>query len=74
MYEGTQMQRRLETEIRRQKDTQILAKASGDNELVAESQDKITKLTHKYNDLCKVSGLQPKRTRMTVSGYKRSKV
>lgn len=70
-YEGTQLQRKLETEIRRQKDTQILANASGDMELVKESQSKITKLTHKYNDLCKVSGLKPKKQRMSVSGYKR---
>lgn len=73
-YEGTQLQRRLETEIRRQKDTQILAKASGDMELVGECQSKITKLTHKYNDLCKTSGLLPKKQRMSVSGYRRVKV
>ena len=73
-YEGTQIQRRIETEIRRQKDTQILAKASGDMELVGESQRKITILTHKYNDLCKASGLKPKKQRMTVSGYVRTKV
>ena len=73
-YEGTQLQRRLETEIRKQKDTQILAKASGDMELVGESQRKITMLTHKYNDLCKISGLLPKKTRMSVSGYRRIKV
>lgn len=73
-YEGTQLQRRLETEIRKQKDTQILAKASGDMELVEESQSRITKLTHKYNELCKTSGLLPKKARMSVSGYRRIKV
>ena len=70
-YEGTQLQRRIETEIRKQKDTQILAKASGDMELVRESQDKISLLTKKYNDLSKASGLKTKKERMTVSGYKR---
>lgn len=74
MYEGTQLQRRIETEIRKQKETQILANASGDNELVLESQTNITRLTHKYNELCKVSGLKPKKVRMTVSGYRRVKV
>lgn len=73
-YEGTQLQRRLETSIRKQKDTQILAKASGDMELVGESQRKITILTHKYNDLCKASGLLPKKVRVSVSGYRRIKV
>ena len=74
MYEGTQLQRRLETEIRKSKDTQILAKSSGDMELVDESQKRITLLTHKYNDLCKTSGLLPQKQRMQVSGYRRIKV
>ncbi len=69
MYEGTQLQRRIETAIRKQKDTQILARASGDTELVEQSQNKIRLLTNKYNDLCKTSGLLPKKVRMHVSGY-----
>ena len=73
-YEGTQLQRRLETEIIRQKDTQILAKSAGDIELVDKSQRKIIVLTHKYNDLCKVSGLLPKKQRMAVINYRRIKV
>lgn len=67
MYEGTQLQRRIETAIRKQKDTQILARASGDTELVEQSQNKIRLLTNKYNDLCKASGLLPKKIRMQVS-------
>ena len=73
-YEGTQLQRKIETEIRKAKDTQILARASGDNELVQESQARISLLTKKYNKLCQESGLQPKKIRMQVSGYKRIKV
>lgn len=73
-YQGTQLQRRIETEIRRQKDTQILARASGDDELVEQSQNKIRLLTSKYNDLCKASGLLPKKVRMQVSGYRKVKV
>ena len=73
-YEGTQLQRRIETAIRRQKDTQILARASGDTELVEQSQNKIRLLTNKYNDLCKASGLLPKKVRMQVSGYRKVKV
>ena len=73
MYEGSQLQRRIELSIRKQKDTQILARASGDNELVEQSQNKIRLLTSKYNDLCKASGLLPKKVRMQVSGYKRVK-
>lgn len=72
MYEGTQLQRRLETAIRQQKDTQILARASGNNELIEESQNKIRLLNKKYNELCNVSGLKPKTRNMRVSGYSRT--
>lgn len=73
-YEGTQMQRRLETKIREQKDIQIIAKASGNKELVEESQRKITQLTRKYKELSDVSGLPTKMERMRVSGYKRTSI
>lgn len=72
MYEGTQLQRRLETAIRQQKDTQILGRASGNNELIEESQNKIRLLNKKYNELCRVSGLKPKTRNMRVSGYSRT--
>ena len=72
MYEGTQLQRRIETAIREAKDTQILAKASEDNELVLQSQTKITQLTTKYKQLCSVSGLPNKLyTRASVPNYRR---
>ena len=74
MYEGTQIQRRLETEIRKEKDTQILARASDFKDLAQESQVKINQLTVEYNKLCKTSGLLPKKQRMSVSGYRRIKV
>ena len=73
-YEATQVQRKLETEIRKQKDIQIMAKASGNKELVQESQQKITQLTHKYKQLSDVSGLPTKMERMRVSGYRRTSV
>ena len=74
MYEGTQLQRQIETEIRKQKDMQILYKAGGDMDLVGEAQDNITKLTRKYKKLSEISGLPTKMERLTVSGYKRTKV
>ena len=75
MYEGTQLQRRIESAIREAKDTQILAKASDDKDLVLQSQTKITQLTTKYKQLCNVSGLPNKlSTRASVSGYKRTSV
>lgn len=74
LYEGEQLQRSLERKIREQKDIQIIAKASGNKELVAESQSKITQLTRKYKELSDVSGLPTKMERMRVSGYKRTSV
>jgi hypothetical protein len=74
LYEGTQLMRKMETTVRKAKDTQIIAKASGNKELVAESQSKITQLTQKYKELSNVSGLQTKMERMRVSGYKRVNV
>lgn len=73
-YEGTQLQRQIETAIRKQKDIQIMARASGNDELIAESQQKISQLTSKYKQLSEASGLPTKMDRMRVSGYKRVKV
>ncbi|NLK12740.1 MAG: hypothetical protein GX312_04015, partial [Candidatus Phytoplasma sp.] len=70
-YEGTQLQRRIETEIRKNKDIHIIAKASGNNELIAESQTKIRQLTKKYKELSDVSGLPTKMERLQVEGFKR---
>ena len=72
MYEGTQLQRRIESAIRQEKDTQILAKASDDKDLVLQSQTRITQLTTKYKQLCNISGLPNKlSTRGRVSNYHR---
>ena len=70
-YEGTQLQRNLEREIRKQKDIQILARESNNKELIAEAQKSITILTRKYNELSRVSGLPTKMDRLRVSGYRR---
>lgn len=72
-YEGTQMQRRLEAEIRKQKDIQIMARAGGQEDLVRDSQQKITQLTNKYTELSKKANLPTKTKRMKVSGYHRLK-
>ena len=71
-YDGEQLQRLIEREIRKQKDIQILAKSSGDKELTLQAQTKITQLTTKYKQLCNVSGLPNQlKTRGSVSGYRR---
>lgn len=70
-YEGTQLQRSFEREIRKQKDIQILARESGNDQLVAESQQNITWLTKQYKEFSNISGLGTKMERLRVSGYKR---
>lgn len=71
MYEGTQLQRSLERRIRGQKDIQILAKASGNEELAMESQYKLNQLTQKYKELSDVSSLPTKKDRLKISGYRK---
>lgn len=68
-YEATQMMRNLETEIRRQKDTAILAKASGDDQLRRECQSNINKLTKKYKAAAEASGLRTQFSKTAVDGF-----
>lgn len=80
-YECTQLQRKIELEVRKTKDQQIMARASyyeakpeeqnKFKELIDESQQKITQLTHKYNELSKISGLPTKAQRLKVPQYRR---
>ena len=74
MYEGTQLQRQIETKIREYKDRQIGAKSINDTDEVYHCQEKIGQLTKKYNDLHKASGLPTKVDRLRVEGYKKKKI
>lgn len=69
-YEATQLMRKLETEIRRQKDTAILAKASGDDVLRRECQSNITQLTKKYEAVADAAGLRTRFDNTKVQGFK----
>lgn len=68
-YEGTQLQRKLETEIRKQKDIQIGAREAGISKEIDISQKKIDIYMRKYDQLSKISGLEKKEDRMRVKGY-----
>lgn len=73
-YEGTQLQRQIETVIRQEKEKQILAKSSNNEEarsIIDKSQEKITLLTKKYKRLSQASGLPTYMENMRVSGYRR---
>ena len=72
-YDGTQLQRNIERKIREQKDIQILAKESGNEPLMLESQNNITLLTRQYKELSDKSGLPTQMDRLRVSGYRRTK-
>lgn len=68
LYEGTQLQRRLELEIRRNRETEVIAKASGESgkQLLEDTRYTIDQLFNKYHELSKISGLPVKleRTRL----------
>ena len=74
IYEATQLQRRIETEIRKSKEENILAKASGDEELVLSSQQRITSLMNKYKQISKQSNLAIDIDRTYVPDYKPKKI
>ena len=57
MYEGTQMQRQIETEIRKNEDFQILANSAGDLQTAGQANKAIRILKSKYKQLSRASGL-----------------
>lgn len=71
LYGGEQLLRKLELELRKSKDTQILARSSNNLQLISESQSRITHLRNKYRNVLKVSGLPNAIDRARVVNYKR---
>lgn len=74
LYEGEQLMRRLETQIRKNKDTQIIANAGDKQELVAESERKIDLYARKYYQVSKASGLNTRMENLKVIMYKQKQV
>lgn len=70
-YEMTQLQRKYETAIRRQKDFQIIARESNNKKGIEKAQSNISELTRTYKALSDASNLRPEMERMRVIGYKR---
>ena len=68
-YQATQLMRQLETEIRREKDTAILAQASGDNVLRRECQAHITDLTKQYKAVAEAAKLRTRFDKTRVEGF-----
>lgn len=65
-YEAKQAMRRLETEVRKQKDIRETARASGDTLLVRRCTDNIKILQGKYNQISDVTGIARQPKRMSV--------
>ena len=73
-YEASQLQRKIENEIRHQKDRAIIAKTVGARETQEAAQMRINLLASKYSKLSKASGLSTKVERMQVKGFKSVKL
>ena len=65
-YEASQVQRRLEREIRKQKNKSVIAASTGNDEMRRESQMKVNQLTGKYKDLSDTFGLKTKAERISA--------
>ena len=70
IYQAQQMMRKVETEVRRWKDTAVAAQIAGDDALRRECQSHINALVAKYGQISSVSGLTEHRNRMVVEGFK----
>ena len=69
-YFWSQKMRQLETEIRKQKDTRILAKASGDNTLVRQCNERMVAFQKKYDEIAAITGITPDYERRAVTKTK----
>lgn len=58
LYEGEQLLRKVELELRKTRETKILAKSSNDNETLSQMKHKENLLVNKYYEILKVSGLK----------------
>ena len=65
-YQATQEQRRLETEIRRDKEKLMLFKSAGNKQETLRIQNNITNLTKKYKNFSYEMGLTPKLDRIKI--------
>lgn len=71
MYEGTQLQNKIEREIQSQEDVKAMAHEINDKDLEMKSQKNILDLSSKYKELSDVSGLPTKMDKLKEWGYKR---
>ena len=74
IYQASQLMRKIETQVRREKDTANAARIAGDDVLRKECQIRINSLARKYQEVVSASGLRARKDRMSVEGFKMVKV
>lgn len=74
IYEAIQLMRKIETEVRRQKDVAVSAAAAGDDALRRDCQTKINALSNSYTQIAQAANVTPRRDRMSVQGFRAIKV
>ncbi len=73
-YEALQLLRRIETEIRKSKEQQLLAESAKDEELTMQSQVRVNQLKHKYSKISKLIDSREDVNQIYVPGYKTKKI
>ena len=73
-YQAQQLMRKIETRVRRYKDTANAARLANDDTLRRECQMHINGLAAKYEQLATLSGLPMRKERMSVEGFRMVKV
>lgn len=66
LYQGSQLLRSVELELRKTRETQIIAKSSNSKELLNQMKERENILINKYYDILKVSGLKSKIERARI--------
>lgn len=73
-YEATQMQRKLERAMRREKRRILTAKATGDTETLSAAQTRLQRLKREYARFSDAAGLRTQEDRLHVAGFGRKEV
>lgn len=73
-YASSQLMRKIETEIRREKDAAVAAQKAGDSSLRRECQKRINALSREYTGVAAASGLSQRRERTMVEGFRAVKI
>lgn len=68
-YQATQMQRKLERAIRRQKNRILADEAAGDGEKLSQDKTRLSVLHQRYREFSKAAGLRTQYERTEVAGF-----